>query len=189
MATDYPLTSVDLHGKIDTSVMGISQNSTRHVEVILPAEYTFSTIVIIDPILHLSASYRKRLWSEYKVFDVQIKNPALETLFGTPSLRMLSDAEIYRFGIGKCIDNHHLNLFGGWNRGGLNPSTASFSSPPAKIQFFGGDYSYDFSTTWSIGARYSHIRLMEQSVEAPILKGSFLETSGQITTLYLKKKF
>jgi long-subunit fatty acid transport protein len=182
-------TSFNLKGEVSATLGGTPINSSGQVETIVPAEYALNSLIVIDPTTYINFSYKKRFWSDCKTFDLQINNPVLEATFGVPSPRAPSDTEIYRLGFGKKLDNHNLNIFGGWNRGGVNLSTAVFSTPPSKYHFFGADYRYDFSKEWSIGGKYTYVQYLNQHVDTPVLQGDFMKTSSKYTTIYIQKRF
>jgi hypothetical protein len=180
---------VDFHGNVDAHLGGTTIPSKVNMKMSVPAEYLVNAMLFLDETTYINFSYRKWLYSTYETSNLQIDDPTLESYFGAPSKRAWSDSHVYTLGGGKRFDNHSINLFAGWNKGGINLSTSDFSSPPSKFRFMGGEYSYDLSKEWSIGGRYVYVRYSKEKVSTPILEGEFLQTSSIISSIYLQKRF
>ena len=180
---------VEFHGTAEAKIDGTPKPSNVRIKMSVPGEYLASALLFLDETSHIYLSYKKWLYSTYKTSDLQFDDATLEAYFGTPSKRAWSDCDIYTIGAGKRFNNHALSIFGGWNNGGINLSTADFSSPPSSYRFGGGEYTYDFTKDWSIGGRYVYVRYLKERVNTPSLEGDFLQTSATFSSIYIQKRF
>jgi len=184
-------TVVKLKGSIRSySSFPTSTSSVKNgdLEMVLAPWYAVDATVFADKTLMFSASYKRVFGADPGRVNIPFSNPSIGSLFTditTPS----SNAALYRLGVGKKLGKHAFAGGFGWSVKNIKQDSATLSSPPSNIQFANFSYKYEISKSWSVGAKNVHVRFMEQHIDNSRLSGTFLQTSSNVFSMFIKRVF